>query len=289
MKYLVLLIALSLSITASAQEPDWDAVQIRTTGLGNGIYMLQGLGGNIGLSVGEDGVFMIDDQFAPLTQKILTAVAEVTDKPIDFIINTHWHFDHVGGNEQIAAAGAIVVSHDNARIRMAADGPQQVPAGGLPVITYSDTTTFHYNGHEIHAFHPVPAHTDGDSVIHFRDIDIIHAGDVFWNGLYPFIDIDSGGSVAGVITTLRKVANMAGPDTQIIAGHGPLGNETDVGKAADMIEDTLDRVAALVADGKNLDEIKAADLFSDYNATWGIGFINPEQWTETMYNAVTAR
>lgn len=285
----MLVIALLVSAAAIAQEPDWGAVQIRTTGLGNGVYMLEGLGGNIGLSVGEDGVFMIDDQFAPLTPKILAAIAEVTDRRINFVINTHWHYDHVGGNEQLGIAGATIISHDNARLRMAADGPNQVPLGGLPVITYSETTTFHYNGHEIHAFHPLPAHTDGDSVIQFRDVDIIHAGDVFWNGLYPFIDTDSGGSVAGVITTLRKIANLAGPDTQVIPGHGPLGNKADVGKAADMIEESLDRVASLVADGKNLDEIKAADLFSDYNPTWGVGFINPAQWAETMYNATAAQ
>lgn len=282
-------IALLLAGASIAQEPDWGAVQIKTTGLGHGIYMLEGLGGNIGLSVGEDGVFMIDDQFAPLTTKILAAVAEVTDKPVNFIINTHWHYDHVGGNEQIAAAGATIVSHDNARIRMAADGPNQVAEGGLPVITYSETTTFHYNGHEIHAFHPVPAHTDGDSVIHFRDIDIIHTGDIFWNGLYPFIDTDSGGSVAGVVTTLRRVAAMAGPDTQVIPGHGPLGAKADVERAADMIEDSSERVAALVAEGKSLDEIKAADPFADYNPTWSVGFINAGQWAETMYNAVTAQ
>ncbi len=289
MKTRIATIALLLAGASGAQEPDWGEVQIRTTGLGYGIYMLEGLGGNIGLSVGEDGVFMIDDQFAPLTAKILAAVAEVTDKPVNFIINTHWHFDHVGGNEQIAAAGATIVSHDNARSRMAADGPNQVPEGGLPVITYSETTTFHYNGHEIHAFHPVPAHTDGDSIIHFRDIDIIHVGDVFWNGLYPFIDTDSGGSVAGVVTTLRRVAEMAGPGTQMIPGHGPLGAKADVERAADMIEDTLDRVAALVAEGKSLDEIKAAEPFADYNPTWGVGFINSDRWAETMYNAVMAQ
>jgi len=288
MKFRIALIALLLSGAAAAQGPDWDAVEIKTTGLGHGVYMLEGLGGNIGLSVGEDGVFMIDDQFASLTPKILAAVAEVTDKPIDFVINTHWHYDHVGGNEQIAAVGATVVSHDNARVRMAAEGPNQVPEGGLPVITYSESTTFHFNGQTIYAFHPVPSHTDGDSVILFRDIDIIHAGDIFWNGFYPFIDTDSGGSVAGVVTTLRQVAAEAGPDTRIIPGHGPLGTKADVERSADMIEDSLKRVAALVAEGKNVDEIKAADLFDDYNPTWGVGFIKPDQWAETMYKAVIA-
>lgn len=289
MKRRILVLVLLASAAAAAQEPDWDAVKIRTTGLGNGIYMLEGLGGNIGLSVGVDGVLMIDDQFAPLGDKILAAVANVTDRPIEFLINTHWHYDHVGNNPRLATNGTTIVSHDNARSRMAADGPNQVPVAGLPVITYSESTTFHFNGHEIHAFHPVPAHTDGDSVIQFRDIDIIHAGDVFWNGLYPFIDTSSGGSVAGTITTLRKIASMAGPDTQIIPGHGPLGNKQAVTAAADMIEDCLDRVSAMIADGQNLDNIKAAGPFADYDPTWGAGFINPGQWLETMYYAIVSR
>lgn len=289
MTYRTVLLSMLLSGPVFAQAPDWEAIEIKTTGLGDGIYMLEGLGGNIGLSVGEDGVLMIDDQFAPLGNKILAAIAKITDQPISFLINTHWHFDHVGNNPRLAADGTIIISHDNARNRMAADGPNQVPVEGLPVITFSEATTFHYNGHEIHAFHPAPAHTDGDSIIHFRDIDIIHAGDVFWNGLYPLIDTSSGGAVAGTITALRKIANMAGPDTQIIPGHGPLGNKAAVTAAADMIEDCLARVSAMIADGQSLDVIKAADPFADYNPTWGVGFINPGQWVEAMYNASAAQ
>jgi len=289
MRFRFTLIGLAAATGALAQEPDWDAIEFTTTGLGNGIHMLQGFGGNVALSVGDDGAFVIDDDMAPLSAKLVAAIATVTDRPVDFVINTHWHYDHVGGNPTLASAGATIISHDNARVRMAADGPNQVPLAGLPVITYSEATTLHFNGHEIYAFHPSPAHTDGDTIIHFRDIDVIHAGDVFWNGIYPFIDTDSGGSVAGVITTLRKVAGMAGPDTQIIPGHGPLGNRTDVTRAADMIEDTLDRVAALVAEGRSLDDIKAANPFADYDATWGGDFINPEQWAETLYNAAVGR
>ena len=284
-----LVLALLVVNVANAQEPDWDAVEIKTTGLGHGVYMLEGFGGNIGLSIGVDGAFMIDDQFAPLTPKILAAIRELTDRPIEFVINTHWHFDHVGGNAQLGDAGATIVAHENARVRMAAEGPFQVAEIGLPVITYSARTTFHYNGQEIEVFHPQPAHTDGDSIILFRNIDIIHAGDVFWNGTYPLIDLDSGGSVAGVISTLTRVAEMAGPNTHIIPGHGPLGDRADVASAAAMIEESLDRVASMVELGKSLDEIKAADPFADFNPTWGQGFIRPDQWVDTMYRTVVAR
>lgn len=282
---LAILILLPLG-AAQAQMPDFASVTIKTTNLGHGLYMLEGLGGNIGVSVGADGVFVIDDQFAPLAQKILAAIAEISDKPVKFVINTHWHQDHTGGNEQLGALGAIIIAQDNVRARMAAVGPKQSPPGALPIITFSQSVTFHYNGHEIHAFHPPAAHTDGDAVIHFRTADVIHAGDVLWNGYYPFIDLASGGSVNGAIAALEKLAAMAGPNTKIIPGHGPLANLHDLNTALAMLKDARQRVAELIAQGRTLAEIQDLDPLSDYNQAWGNFFITGPRMVEILYEGL---
>jgi len=276
-----------LAAPAMAQAPDFDAVEIKTTDLGDGIYMLEGFGGNIGISVGDDGVFVIDDQFTPLAPKIAAAIAAITDQPVDYVINTHWHGDHTGGNAHFNEAGAVIVAHDNVRVRMGNEGPQQSPDGALPVITFSESTTFHYNGHEIHAFHPGEAHTDGDAIIHFRDLDLIHAGDILFNGMYPFIDLDSGGSVDGYIAALENLAGMAGAETRIIAGHGPLASKADVEKKIAMLKGAKKRVAKLIKKGKSLDQVKEADPLSKYNEDWSWAFINGERMTETLYNDLT--
>ena len=281
----LLLVPVALTSTSVAQEmPDFDKVQIRTTDLGNGIYMLQGVGGNLGLSAGEDGVFLIDDEFAELTPKIIAAIGEITDQPVNYLINTHWHLDHTGGNQNMAAAGAVIVAHDNVRARMGAPGERQSPPDALPVITFSESTTFHYNGHEIHILHPLNAHTDGDAMIHFREVDVIHAGDVFFNGLYPFIDLNSGGSVDGYLAALQQLADMAVPDTVIIPGHGPLASEADVDTKIAMLEDARNRVAELAAQGKTLEQIQAADPLADYNETWAWMFIDGNRFTEILYS-----
>lgn len=284
MRYLLL--TFFLSIPVFAQHPDFNAVQIKTTDLGDGIYMLEGYGGNIGVSVGEDGVFVIDDQFAPLTPKILAAISKVTDKLVDYVINTHWHGDHVGGNENLAKLGAVIVAHDNVRVRMSAEGPLKSPDGALPVITFSETTTFHFNGHEIHASHPVQAHTDGDAIIHFRNIDLIHAGDILFNGMYPFIDLDSGGSIDGYIAALEQLAGMAKADTRIIPGHGPMASRADVEKSIAMLKGAKSKVAKLVNKGKSLEQVKAADPLAEYHAIWAWPFITAERMTEIMYRAL---
>ena len=181
-------------------QRDWDAVEIRTVSLGGGVYMLMGSGGNIGLSVGEDGAFIVDDQFAPLTEKIKAAIAEVTDRPVQWVLNTHWHGDHTGGNENFGGAGALIVAHDNVYKRLnpaefadLVGRSQQAPDAALPVVTFNQTMTFHWNGEDVHAFHVEYAHTDGDVIIHYRRSDVFHMGDTFFNGRYPFIDVDSRG------------------------------------------------------------------------------------------------
>ncbi len=272
-----------------AQMPDWDEIEIKTTDIGDGIYTLAGMGGTIGVSVGEDGVFLIDDQFQPLADKILAAIADITDKPIRFVVNTHWHGDHRGSNAEMAAAGGLLVAHDNVRVRMAAEGPQQAAPEALPVVTFSDSVTFHFNGHEIAVLHPIDAHTDGDAVVHFVEIDVIHAGDILFNGIYPFIDLDSGGTIEGFLHAMEVIESMAGPDTRIIAGHGDASaTDDDMRKNIAMLKTTRDRVQALIDEGKTLDEVKAANPLSDYNDEWSWPFINGDTFTEILYRGLSA-
>ena len=263
-----------------------DEVTIKTTDLGNGVYMLEGQGGNIGISVGEDGVFMIDDQFGRLAEKILAAVAEVTDKPVEYVLNTHWHGDHTGGNEAMAAEGATILSHDNVRARLKVGSAERnvAPAveAALPVLTFSETTTFYWNGHEIHVFHFPNAHTDGDALVHFRDLNIMHLGDTFFAGRYPFIDLASGGTVDGYIANLEAVASLSDDETQIIPGHGPLSGKADVITMIDMLKGAKAAVKALVDKGMSEDDIVAADPLASYNDTYAWGFINGERFTRTL-------
>lgn len=273
---------LAAVLTASA-DSRFDAVEYSVTDLGQGIYRLEASGGNIGLSIGEDGAFLIDGQYAPLTPKLLKAVGDLTDQPVKFLINTHWHGDHVGGNANLAATGAVVAAHNNVRSRMAAPGPKQYPEEALPVITFSDTTTWYLNGLKIHAFHVEHAHTDGDAIIHIPEANIIHAGDILFNGLYPYIDLDSGGSVDGYIAAMEQLAELANEETQIIAGHGPLGNKADVKRSIALVKDAKSRVAALVKAGKSLDEVQAADPLADYHADWAWRFITAEKMTAILY------
>lgn len=264
-----------------------DDVEFTSTDLGGGIYMLAGAGGNLGLSVGNDGVLLIDSELPALTEQVMDAVAEITDAPVDFLVNTHWHWDHTGANEVLQESGTLILAHDNVRVRMAAPGDRQSPDGALPVITFSATTTFHWNGEEIHAFHPGHAHTDGDVIIHFRNNDVIHTGDVLFNGRYPFIDAASGGSVDGYIAALQKIADMAGPGTRIIPGHGPLASKTDVETSIAMLQDARSRIMSLIEDGRTLDEVKAADPLQDYHDDWAWSFIDGPRMTEILYEALS--
>ena len=223
--------AILLSAGAQAQEDQFAGVEIITHEVAPGIYMLEGMGGNIGVSVGEDGVFMIDDQFAPLTDKITAAVAALSAQPIRFLINTHWHYDHTGGNENLGKQGALIVAHDNVYARMSRDTEigafnQMIPASpkaALPVITFNDNVTFRLNGEEIHVVHYRNSHTDGDSVIHFKNANVLHTGDIWFNGFYPFIDVSSQGSIDGVINSIKTLLELADDNTRIIAGAWSVG------------------------------------------------------------------
>lgn len=286
--------AAALAAGPSFAQRDFSEVEIKTTDIGGGVYMLEGAGGNIGLSVGEDGAFVIDDQFAPLAEKIVSAIEAVSDQPVEFVVNTHWHGDHTGGNEAMSGLGAHIVAHDNVRQRLKegltrASGNTTPPApeGALPVITFSHSMSFYWNGHDIRVWHPENAHTDGDAIIFFRDENIVHMGDVFFNGGFPYIDLESGGDMDGYIATHEKVLGKVDDETKIIPGHGPLATKADLQKTVDMLKDVRARVQALVDEGKSEDEAAAADPLADLSETWGQGFINSEFMTRTAYRSLT--
>jgi glyoxylase-like metal-dependent hydrolase (beta-lactamase superfamily II) len=295
--FLAALAAACALAAAPAAAQDFSKVEIRASKLNDTTYMLTGAGGNIGLSVGEDAVFVIDDQFAPLTTKITAAIAQITPKPVRFVLNTHWHFDHTGGNENFGKAGALIVAHDNVRKRMSTDQFMEFinmrtkpePKAALPVVTFHGTMSFHINGEEIRAIHMPRAHTDGDSVVHFLGSDVVHMGDIYFNGNYPFIDADSGGSVDGVVAACDEVLRLVTDRTRIIPGHGPLSNAAELKAYRDMLAAVSGRVKALVAQGKSLEEIKAAGVSAEYDEKWGKGFIKTERFAEMLARPLLKR
>lgn len=281
--------AIVASTSASAQD---DAPSLKSSEVVPGITMLQNdkgfVGGNMSVIVGADGTVLIDDGLEPFSQLILDAVNEHTENPVDFVVNTHVHGDHVGANKIFHDAGATIVAHDNIRKRLVdsgwqtSDGKRPATASELPSVTFTDEVTFHLNGHTARVFHVASAHTDGDSMIHFADVNVIHAADVLFNGMFPFIDLDSGGSVAGYKAALTTVLKMSDDDTKIIPGHGPLASRADVQRAYDMLVDADSRVKAMVHDGKSKDEIVAANPLADYHDDWNWGFITTQRMTEML-------
>jgi cyclase len=273
---------------------NFDTVTVRAQHLRGGIYMLTGSGGNIGVSVGDDAAFLVDDQFAPLTPKITAAVAGITSKPIKFLVNTHWHFDHTGGNENLGKAGVLLVAHDNVRKRMSTDQfmaqmnrriPAS-PAAALPVVTFTDSVTFHINGDDLVAFHVPPAHTDGDVIVHFTKADVIHMGDTFMTIGYPFIDLSSGGTVNGFVTAADRALSVCGAQTIIIPGHGPVTDCAGLRGWRNTIATVRDRVRAEMQKGRTLGQITAAGLTREFDERWGKSFIQPAAFVESVYRSL---
>ena len=285
--------ALSFAPWAQAQQ-DFSKVEIKAQKLNDTTWMLTGAGGNIGLSAGPDAVFVIDDQFAPLAPKIRAAIAAITPRPVQFVMNTHFHFDHTGGNEAMGRDGALIVAHDNVRRRMGSDqlisfiGAQQPasPKVALPVVTVAGSLSFHINGDEVHAFHVPGAHTDGDLIVHFRQSDIVHMGDVYFNGFYPFIDFGSGGTADGMIAAVDRVLALATEKTQIIPGHGPLASKGDLQAYRDLLATVTQRIKKLRSEGRSDAQIRAAKPAADFDAQYGGGFIKPEQFVQMMLGAI---
>jgi len=263
-----------LMIVASpcAAQTNYDTIQVKTIPITTNVYMLQGAGGNIGVSVGSDAVFVIDDQFAPLTKKILAAIAELTPNPVRFVVNTHWHSDHTGGNENLGQAGAIIYAHENVRRRMTAgqfidalnSRVEPAPPGALPVVTFKDAVTFHINGDSVTTVHVAPAHTDGDVIIHFTKANVIHMGDTFHNAGLPFVDLSSGGSIHGIIAAADKVLAMSNAQTRIIPGHGPLADRARLKMYRDMVVALRDRVRTLISTGKTADQVVELNIGAPY-------------------------
>ena len=293
----IVVVATHFILPSALAQRNFDAVTIDVIHVAENVHMLVGMGGNIGVSVGEDGVLMVDDQFAPLTEKILAAVATLTDKPVQFVVNTHFHGDHVGGNENLGKAGAIIVAHANVRARMAVEQRREPPRGpvpaappdALPVVTFKDGLSFHWNGDRIDVLHylgdDMGAHTDGDAVVHFVGANVIHMGDTYFNGMYPFIDIASGGSVTGLLSFVDRALELADDDTKIIPGHGPLSDKAELVAYRTMLADIHEAVAALRAEGLSLEEVVAQAPSGAYDAAWGGGFISPAAMVGAVYRS----
>jgi glyoxylase-like metal-dependent hydrolase (beta-lactamase superfamily II) len=291
-------LALLLALPVSGQ--DFDAVQIQTQRLTDGVYMLIGQGGNIGVSVGEDGVFLIDDQFAPLTDKIVAAIDAISSEPVRFVFNTHWHGDHTGGNENLGEAGALIVAHDNVRQRMSVEqvlerigrpvsNTPASPETALPVVTFTEDVTFHINGDALHAFHVEHAHTDGDAIVHFERANVVHMGDTFFRDRFPFIDTASGGSIDGIIAAAGEALAIMDADTQIIPGHGALSTRDDLRAYRDALRVMRNAIAALMEQGLGLDQIQARRPIRTQAAAWGQDEAAERSFVETIHHGLGGR
>jgi len=284
------LVALLICFNVFAQNK----ADVKTIKVSKSIYMFQGQGGNIGVCVGEDGVFLIDDQFAETTPKIVAAIKKISDKPIRFLLNTHWHGDHTGGNVNMGNNGVIIVAQNNARVRLSNDQMHRgelkkaLPKIGLPIITFTENMHFYFNDNTINVFHVHHAHTDGDAVVYFPDENVIHTGDVYFQGKYPFIDLETGGSVQGTIDAVNKILLLADENTKIIPGHKNLSNKSELLAYRDMLITIRDTVKNKIKEGKTKEEIKNdSTITKKYDdLDYGTWFIKPAIFRETVYNSL---
>ena len=279
-RFLLALTSVLISPTAFAQR-DFDKVEIKVIPVARNIYMLEGAGGNIGVSTGADGNLIVDDQFAPLAEKIDAALQKLNPGKLKFVLNTHHHGDHTGGDAAFGAKDAIIIAQDNVRKRLASEANPKKE--GFPVITFDQSASVHFNGEEIKLLHHGPGHPDGDSIIYFTGANVVHMGDQFFNGGFPFIDLNSGGSVDGYIKTVAIVLEKVPADAKIIPGHGKLGTVEDLKNFHAMLVETTDFVKQGVTAGKTLPDLKAAGLPEKFKS-FGTGFINPDAWITTIYN-----
>lgn len=286
------LFILFLSAQSGYAQSDATEVAIKATPVAGTVFMLEGEGGNIGVSAGEDGVLMVDDKFAKLADQIRAAIEKLSTSQVKFVLNTHWHGDHTGGNEDFGR-DATIIAHDNVRVRLSKSEviklfnmvSEPKPKVGLPVITFDKSVTIHFNNERIDVVHFPTGHTDGDSVVFFRGSNVVHTGDHFFNGIYPFIDLGTGGNVEGFMNNVAKLIEIIPQDAKIIPGHGPLATLEDLKAFHAMLRTSTDVVQQAIESGKNLEETKAAGLPEELVAKWGKGFLSTDQWIEIIYNS----
>lgn len=271
-----------------------DEIKMTAKSVRQGIYMLQGRGGNVGVLTGKQGMLVIDDQYADHSQALDAGLKSLSEKPVQFLINTHWHSDHSGGNTFFGEKGAVIVAHDNVRKRLMSGGeiaafglkvPPAKPAA-LPSITYDAGTRFYWNGQTVDLTHPNPAHTDGDTVVYFQEANVVHTGDLYFNGLFPFIDASSGGKVHGVIAGVDEVLARIDDKTVIIPGHGPLSNKQELQAYRTMVKTVADRVEQLKAAGKLRADVIAAKPTAEFDKDWGDGFLTPDVWVGIVFDSL---
>ena len=271
--YVLVVGAVSVLTASTLAAQNFDTVQVKVTRVAGQVYMLEGSGGNIGLIVGDDATFVVDDQFAPLTPKILAAIRTVTPQPVRFVVNTHWHFDHTGGNENVGKEGALVFAHENVRRRMSTGQfiealnrtEPAAPHGALPVVTFTDTISFHLNGDSIVVFHVAPAHTDGDAVIRFTKTNVVHSGDLFVSDRFPFVDRSSGGSIHGIISAAERMLAVTNAQSKIIPGHGPLSDRARLQAYHDMLVVMRDRMRKEIAAKHTVEQVLASKITAEYD------------------------
>jgi len=295
MKNIIFSLFLSLMvIQANAQGRDFSKIEINATQVSGLVYMLTGAGGNMGVLVGNDGVFLIDDQFAPLTTKIRAAIRKINKGPIRFVFNTHWHRDHTGGNENLGMSGSVIVAHKNVRKRLSTtqfskfwnSKHEPKPKGALPIITFTNEMSFHLNNDDIQVLHMAHAHTDGDGVLYFKNSNVIHTGDIFFNGIYPYIDVDAGGSIDGLIAAVERILKLSKSNTKIIPGHGSLAKKKDLEAYLKMLKTIRSSVFSLIKGGKSVDEAISAKPSSEFDKNWGGGFMSPDKFVRIVYTSL---
>lgn len=290
----LLLTLVALAAAPLTAQTDFSKVNVTTVPVAPSIHMLQGAGGNVGVFSGPDGVIVIDDQYAPMAPKLLAAVREISKQPLRFVLNTHWHGDHTGGNEQMGDAGAVIVAHENVRKRMSASHfnpifERTTPAAdpdALPVVTFTDSVRFHMNGATVEVIHVRPAHTDGDSIVRFPESNVIHTGDVFFNGNFPFVDTSSGGSLEGMIAVVDRILESSNDATKIIPGHGPLATKNDLRVYAAMLREVQGRMENAIRAHRTREAVLAAKPLASLDEKWGTGFINAERLTSIIFDSM---